>query len=63
MSCCHLHWCYEHTIAIIRIHRNVWRIYLEIGEYDRARAHCQSDAEKLDVISRQQANSLFELGK
>ncbi|XP_067928521.1 vacuolar protein sorting-associated protein 18 homolog [Watersipora subatra] len=48
---------------VVNESRNVWRIYLNMGEYDRARAHCQSDAEKLDMISRQQANKLFDSGK
>ena len=43
--------------------RNVWKILLEMSEYDRARSHCSGDPEKLDLISRRQANSLFERGE
>ncbi|KAF6032157.1 VPS18 [Bugula neritina] len=48
---------------VVQESRNIWKILLDMKEYDKARFHCGQDQEKLDIVNRQQANSLFEAGK
>ena len=40
--------------------RSVWRIYLELGDFEEAKKHCQNNAENLDEVLIQQATSLLD---
>lgn len=45
-----------------REERNVWRIYLEKGDFDRAQRYCLGDESKLDEVLTRRANDLFDKG-
>ena len=40
--------------------RSVWRIYLELGDFEEAKKHCQNNEENLDEVLIQQATSLLD---
>jgi len=40
--------------------RSVWRIYLELGDFEEAKKHCQNNSENLDEVLIQQATSLLD---
>ena len=42
--------------------RSVWRIYLELGDFEEAKKHCQNNEENLDEVLIQQATSLLDKG-
>ena len=40
--------------------RSVWRIYLELGEFEEAKKHCDENQEYLDEVLLQQANNYLQ---
>ncbi len=51
-----------HKFKVDREERNVWKIYLESGDFDLAQHFCQGDAEKLDEVLTRRAQDLFDKG-
>lgn len=54
---------FDFSVIVGVFNRNIWKILLDMGEYDKARSHCLNDPEKVDLISHRQAESLFNTGK
>ncbi len=51
-----------YKFRVDREKRNVWRIYLERGEFDLAQQFCRDDPDKLDEVFTRRAQDLFEKG-
>ena len=52
-----------HRFQVDREERNVWRIYLEKGDFDRALQFCSGDERKLGEVQVRKAEALFAEGK
>ena len=52
-----------HRFQVDREERNVWRIYLEKGDFDRALQFCSGDDQKLDEVQVRKAEALFTRGE
>ncbi|XP_017851763.1 vacuolar protein sorting-associated protein 18 homolog [Drosophila busckii] len=50
------------TLRITREERNIWRIYLDRGQYELATAHAASNADNLQMVLTQRANAAFREG-
>ena len=51
-----------HRFLVDREERNVWRIYLEKGDFDRALQFCSGDDRKLNEVQIRKAEDLFNQG-
>ena len=58
-----IYWVYtEYAVykyQVVNEGRHVWRIYLEKGQYEKARRCCGDDPEAIDMILTQQAEKLY----
>jgi len=39
--------------------RDVWKLYLDRGEFEQAKLHCKHNPAQMDLVLRKQADSLF----
>ena len=52
-----------HKFKVDREERNVWKIFLEQGNFELALQFSQGDEKKLDEVLSKQADDLFEKGQ